>query len=608
MAQFSFGSSIGDVFTMHTLPTAGNKLGAPPIPTNDAERIAALHSLNVLDTPPEPDYDALVQLASDICQTPIALISLVDSERQWFKAVVGLGCLETPRESSICAHAITKREDIFLVPDTHDDPRFANNPLVVGDPFIRFYAGTPLITKEGWALGTLCVIDRKPRTLSDCQLQSLLSLRRHVVNTLELRRVVGIQHQMIQELERAHRALDDARRIAEEATQKQAEFLATMSHEIRTPMNAVIGMTALLKNTELTVEQSDYVETIQTSGDHLLCVINDILDYSKIEAGKLEIEHVPFSLNECMLGCIRLLSVRAAEKQLKLSYEIVPGTALVIIGDSTRLRQILVNLVSNAVKFTAQGGVHMLVSGVDLSDEIYELTFSVRDTGIGIPPDRLCKLFQRFSQVDTSTTRQYGGTGLGLVISQRLAELQGGRMWVESVPGKGSNFCFTIQVQAERKEMTVIKNPSPKWNQFDPNFAVTYPARILVVEDNPINQKVVGRMLEKLGYTPSFANNGLYAIEALQRQPFDLVLMDVEMPEMDGPTAARKIRAELPHDKQPVIIALTAHAVSCSRDTWLAAGMDDVLTKPIRLQELVSMLRGYSVLAQSNKPVNLWGC
>jgi len=563
-----------------------------------------LHNLNVLDTAPEPDYDALVRLASDICQTPIALISLVDSERQWFKAVVGLGCVETSRDSSFCAHAIMKRDELFVVADTWADPRFANNPLVLGDPYIRFYAGTPLVTKEGWALGTLCVIDRKPRMLSDCQLQSLLSLRRHVVNALELRRVVSIQQHMIQELEKAHRALDEARRIAEEATQKQAEFLATMSHEIRTPMNAVIGMTALLKNTQLTTEQSDCVETIQTSGDHLLCVINDILDYSKIEAGKLEIERVPFCLNECMLGCIRLLSVRAAEKQLTLSYEIKPDTAKVIIGDSTRLKQILVNLLSNGVKFTSRGGVRMQVSGEALSDDLYELSFSVQDTGIGIPPDRLGRLFQRFSQVDTSTTRQYGGTGLGLVISQRLAELHGGRMWVESSPGKGSNFCFTIRVKVEKKEE--VKVPSPRLSQFDPTFALSYPARILVVEDNPINQKVVGKMLEKLGYTPSFANNGLLALEALRQQSYNLVLMDVEMPEMDGPTASRRIRSDFPLEQQPVIVALTAHAVSCSRDTWLAAGMDDVLTKPIRLKELVTKLRGYSTLAEINKPVVFW--
>lgn len=574
--------------------------GSPPIPANDKERLEVLRSLGVLDTAPEPDYDALAQLAAQICDVPIALVSLVDSERQWFKAVVGIDSCETSRESSFCAHAINTPEEVFIVPNALLDRRFANNPLVIGAPNIRFYAGAPLVTHDGWAVGTLCVIDSKPRVLYKTQLESLLSLRRHVVNALELRRVVSQQNRIIAELERTRRSLDDARRVAEEATRTQAEFLATMSHEIRTPMNAVIGMTTILRDTALSSEQLECVETIQASGDHLLCVVNDILDFSKIEAGKLDIEHVAFSLSECLAASIRLLSVRAMEKKLKITQEIAPNTPDAILGDITRLRQILVNLLSNAVKFTEAGEVHVSVSaqpGKESEPDSCELFFRVRDTGIGIPPDRVCRLFQRFFQVDTSTTRQYGGTGLGLVISQRLAELQGGKMWVESEPGLGSTFHFTVKVKINRTPVAPA-HFSPRLNQFDPEFAACFPARILVVEDNPVNRKVVGRMLEKLGYKPNFANNGLIALDCLQQATYDLVLMDVEMPEMDGPTASRRIRSDFPAGSQPIVVALTAHAVAGVREALLLSGMDDMLTKPIRLPELTGLLKRYPLLRQ----------
>ena len=575
-------------------------MSSPPIPANDVARVAALRALGILDTPPEPNYDDLTRLAAQICQVPIALISLVDADRQWFKARVGLDPAETPRELSFCAHAIAEPQtDVFVVPDASADPRFAANALVTGAPHIRFYAGTPLVTHDGWALGTLCVIDRVPRQLTPDQLHALTTLRRHILDALELRRIIARQNTVIADLDQTRRHLDDARRTAEEATRAKAEFLATMSHEIRTPMNAVIGMTTLLRDTPLSPAQRDSVDVIQSSGEHLLTVINDILDFSKITSGKLTLESVPFSLPACVAAAVRLLVARATEKKVAIRSTLAPGTPETIVGDVTRLRQILVNLLSNAVKFTDRGAITVDVSARAQPDGSSELTFRVCDTGIGIPAARLPHLFQRFEQADSSTTRTFGGSGLGLVISRHLAELQGGKLWAESTPGVGSVFHFTILTRPAAARLPTPPPPAFATSEFDPQFASRHPARILVAEDNPVNQKVLGRMLEKLGYLPAYAADGLAALAALRATPFDLVLMDIEMPGMDGPAATRALRAEFPAARQPGVIAVTAHALADSRETFLSAGLDEILTKPIRLPELTALLARLPELRRS---------
>lgn len=575
-------------------------MSSPPIPANDVARVAALRALGILDTPPEPNYDDLTRLAAQICQVPIALISLVDADRQWFKARVGLDPAETPRELSFCAHAIAEPQtDVFVVPDASADPRFAANALVTGAPHIRFYAGTPLVTHDGWALGTLCVIDRVPRQLTPDQLHALTTLRRHILDALELRRIIARQNTVIADLDETRRHLDVARRTAEEATRAKAEFLATMSHEIRTPMNAVIGMTTLLRDTPLSPAQRDSVDVIQSSGEHLLTVINDILDFSKITSGKLTLESVPFSLPACVAAAVRLLVARATEKKVAIRSTLAPGTPETIVGDVTRLRQILVNLLSNAVKFTDRGAITVDVSARAQPDGSSELTFRVSDTGIGIPAARLPHLFQRFEQADSSTTRTFGGSGLGLVISRHLAELQGGKLWAESTPGVGSVFHFTILTRPAAAPRPTPPPPAFATSEFDPQFASRHPARILVAEDNPVNQKVLGRMLEKLGYLPAYAADGLAALAALRATPFDLVLMDIEMPGMDGPAATRALRAEFPAARQPGVIAVTAHALADSRETFLSAGLDEILTKPIRLPELTALLARLPELRRS---------
>jgi signal transduction histidine kinase/ligand-binding sensor domain-containing protein/CheY-like chemotaxis protein/HPt (histidine-containing phosphotransfer) domain-containing protein len=380
---------------------------------------------------------------------------------------------------------------------------------------------------------------------------------------------------------------EEARQEAERADRAKSEFLANMSHEIRTPMNAVIGMTSVLLGTPLTTAQREHIDTIRSSGESLLGLLNDILDLSKVEAGALELEAVPFSVRSCVDEALQLLAPEASRKGLILYDRIDPGVPPVVVSDASRLRQILVNLLGNAVKFTARGEVELAVSATPAGpgeEGLWELLFAVSDTGIGIAPQRMERLFKVFSQADSSTTRVYGGTGLGLAISRRLAEGLGGRMWAESEEGHGAVFRFTVRCRASDEPLPIPVFRFPESGAH--RLAAALPLRILVAEDNSVNQKVALLMLEQMGYSADVAGNGREVLDALRRQQYDLVLMDIQMPRMDGLEATRRITREWPPDTRPRIIAMTANALRSDREACLAAGMDDYLSKPILFEDL----------------------
>ncbi len=417
-------------------------------------------------------------------------------------------------------------------------------------------------------------------------------------------RMLGI-HTDVTNLKRTEEALRVAKEAAENADRSKNEFLAVMSHEIRTPMNGILGFTDLLLGTELEDEQRDYLQTIKSSSDSLMSLLSDILDLARIEAGGLEFENRPFALGEFMEETVAAHRAKAEEKALQLNLRLDANTPDTIVTDPTKLRQILNNLINNAIKFTAQGHVDLTVlavgkegpaNGGSTELPLYSLEFRVSDTGIGIQSERLDRLFRPFSQADTSTTRRFGGMGLGLVIAQRLCALMGGSIKARSEVGKGSVFTFNLALPGEKRGDAVEDFSG------DTHAGAENGSRLLVAEDNPVNQKLIRAMLKRLGLVADYALNGLEVLEMnARRQPYEIIFMDVHMPAMDGLMATRRIRElerENPERGKSYIIALTADAMPGDRELCLEAGVDDYLTKPFKQSDLAQAMERAQEIAR----------
>ncbi|WP_143960931.1 PAS domain S-box protein [Litoribacter populi] len=821
----------------------------PPIPANEQERLQALREYKIMDTSEEETFDSIAKLASYICEVPIALISFIDEERQWFKANVGMdGVAESPRPLTFCQYTIMD-DGLTYVPDAAEHSTLKNNPSV-REGLVRFYAGTPLTTPSGHHIGTLCVVDSKPKELNENQKSALATLANHIMAHLELKRknkklkgevgrlaekaldgiakeldyykmaidetsivsitdetgvisyvndkfcaisqyrreellgqthkiidsgfhskdffenlwktllsgkvfkneiknkakdgtyywedivvvpflnpqgkpykFVSIKRNITEEKQRKQRILNliktqrsifngasysiiftdtkgyirrinkaglqllgyqenelvkvksplifhdplelqsrkaelemewgnelsseievlvgkaqrensadsrewtfitksgkripvwqtitcindeegqvqgylsvaedysskkkaeskliEAKLLAEQAVAMKANFLANMSHEIRTPMNAIIGFTDLLSETPLSQSQEEYVSHVKMAGENLMLIINDILDLSKIESGKLVIDPQPFKIKEDLKHIYELLKIRADEKLLEFNLFLDAGLPEMIIGDKGRLNQVIMNLAGNAIKFTSEGEVNILVKKLKEDDNKITLKFTIKDTGIGIPESKLESIFERFSQGEESTSRNFGGTGLGLNIAKQLIELQDGKLEVKSKLEFGSEFYFSLTYQ-KSNDLTIGKEKIVELPE------VSQKVSILLCEDNVINQRLVRKVIEGFGFDLDIAHNGREGIELFSTKQFDLILMDLQMPLMDGYQATVHIRKELKSDIP--IVAMTAHSFIGERQKCFDMGMNAYVPKPFRKEELYTKI------------------
>lgn len=690
-------------------------MAANKISDLEEERLGALLKYKILDTPHEKEFDDITRLASYICQTPIALISLIDGSRQWFKSRVGLDVDETPREISFCQHAI-KGDTLFEINNALQDDRFKENPLVTGAPDIRFYAGTPLKSASGYNIGTLCVIDTVARSLTEEQRVSLETLGNQVIASLELRdknaalqleienlaiinneknKIQEILEQKNAELEKANKevtagdmffslsvdllfvatcdrfikvnpsfisllgydeaflleipfmllchpddkdsALEALEKLQEGSSfvhfvaryrckdglykwldwgvspdlntglryglahditdlkQKQEEliqskeiaehlvgvkdrFLANMSHEIRTPLNAVIGFTDLLDKTNLDDIQRDYINSVQVAGENLLHIVNDILDLSKIESGNLLIEKRPFYLRKTLQHVHALFKDKAAV-DVNFNLIIDNNVPEIVLGDQGRLNQILLNLVGNALKFTEKGSVTVKVKSLEENASNCSVEFSIKDTGIGIPENQLGTIFDRFTQAEEETTRRFGGTGLGLNIVKQLLELHGSKIFVNSKHNFGSEFYFVINYAKSNQTEILSKEIITQELGY---------LKILLCEDNVLNQKLANRVISNFGFDLDIAENGEIGISLLEKNKYDLILMDLQMPIKDGYQATKYIRDVL--KSEIPIIAMSAHSLIGEEQRCYDAGMNGFVPKPFKQAELLKAI------------------
>lgn len=594
-----------------------------PVAVDEAERINKLRKYQVLNDNDEPAFKRLIDLAKLFFDVPVVAITFMDEETQYLKSVQGLGGVcRTTREVAICNYTVLSNE-VFVVPDLIEDSRFSQNLLVTESPYLRFYAGAPIILHEdnkSYRLGALCVMDMKPNhDFNEQQAKVLAQFAMMAADALQLQ---------------------DKQRDAKHANEMKSDFLANMSHEIRTPMNGIIGMVEMLGETKLSSEQQEYVDNIKVSNEHLMAIINGILDLSKVESGKMTIDSIPVNLSALCNEVVSLFAIKARQRGLILDYHYTESLSPYVQGDPVRLKQILANLVNNAIKFTREGGRVSLdvkhvpnchcddfdddndsinryrAQGISESDlnkitaqeainnaiyhDVMTLCIEVTDTGVGIKAESLDAIFDAYDQANKFTHRLYGGTGLGLSVCKSLVNLMGGYIDVDSEVGVGTTFSVFLPLT------TIDENQYEMWQNSN-DFTMIEPTHeraghILLVEDDTVNAIIAKKALNNSGHTVTHVTDGQQAIEifALSPERYDVILMDHHMPILDGVQATIKLHELYDPQSLPPIIALTANAMDGEREKYLKVGMQDYCTKPFKQEQLNALVQYWLIQKHSS--------
>lgn len=593
-----------------------------PVAADEVERINKLKRYKVLNNHDEPAFTRLTELAKLFFNMPVVAITFMDEKTQYLKSVHSLGgTCTTTRQVAICNYTMLS-DEVFVVTDLAEDSRFNQNPLVTNSPHLRFYAGAPIIMHEDnktYRLGSFCLMDMEPHhNFDDKQAELLTQFAMMAADALQLQ---------------------DKQRVAKHANEMKSDFLANMSHEIRTPMNGIIGMVEMLSETKLSHEQKEYVDNIKVSNEHLLAIINGILDLSKVESGKMTIDAVPMNLSTLCNEVVSLFAIKARQRSLILDYHYTESLSPYVQGDPVRLKQIMVNLVNNAIKFTREGGrvsidvkhvpnchciddnpqkeedndsnsafadeamnkENVVEANVVKESVAYEkmtLCIEVTDTGVGIKPESMDAIFDAYDQANKSTHRLYGGTGLGLSVCKSLVDLMGGRIEVNSVVGVGTTFTVLLPL------VTIDEKQYENWQDSN-DFTITAPSQersghILLVEDDSVNAMIAKKALNNSGHTVTHVTDGQQAIEtfALSPERYDLILMDHHMPIMDGVQATIKLHELYDPQVLPPIIALTANAMDGEREKYLDVGMQDYCTKPFKQEQLNALVQYWLIQKQ----------
>jgi signal transduction histidine kinase/CheY-like chemotaxis protein len=529
-------------------------------------RLAVLDSFGILDTPPERSFDDVVRMVGQLLDAPIAAVNLIARDRQWFKSEIGLGTREMPLENSICRHALLQQEQM-VVPDTQDDPRFSCNPLVTAEGGLRFYAGAVLRTRDGVPLGTLCVLDKKPRPegLTEQQQFMLTTMAHQVMSQIELRQALAEQESLNEALRRAD--------------QRKDEFLAMLAHELRNPLAPIVSAATMLSNFELQPSMVQRAaDIIARQAGHMTSLIDDLLDVSRVTRGKVELEFVELDLKDVLADAIEQVRPLIEKHDHRLVLESMPAP-LLVVGDRKRLVQVMTNLLSNAAKYTLEGGR----IEVRLSTRGALIDVAIRDDGIGMSPELIASAFDLFSQGTRGLDRSQGGLGIGLALVRSLLKLHGGEVTAASDgPGCGSTFRVTLPLSARSGVAApAIGTDAPQGN----------PAalRIGVVDDNEDAAVTLALLLETLGHTVSVAHSARDALASLPLFEPDVCLLDIGLPEMNGFELARALRAK-PGTDHAILIAVTGYAQEKDRAEARAAGFHDLFAKPVDLEVLGAAL------------------